>query len=87
MFISKPTVWATGDETPPTPTNSYQEFYRTYDEMLSLSLVTADNIHYMIPRVTWTAGVVYDMYRHDYSPSNTASVSYTHLTLPTILLV
>ncbi len=72
MFISKPTVWATGDETPPTPTNNYQEFYRTYDEMLSLSLVTADNIHYMIPRVTWTAGVVYDMYRHDYSPSNTA---------------
>ena len=73
IFISKPTEWATGDESPPTPSNNTREFNNTYDEMLSLSLITADDIHYMIPRVTWTSGIVYDMYRHDYTPTNVSA--------------
>ena len=73
MFISKPTEWATGDENPPTPTNNYREYNNTWDEMLSMSLITADDIHYMIPRVPWTSGIVYDMYRHDYTSTNTAA--------------
>lgn len=55
-----------GDEVPPTPHNNYQEFYQTYDQMISLKRVQPQDVYHMIPRLTWESGLTYDIYRHDY---------------------
>ena len=66
MFISKPTEWETGDDTPPVPTSSYKEFYSLYNQMISAKKVQSGDVYHMIPRINWRSGVIYDMYRHDY---------------------
>jgi len=43
--------------------------------MIALSRIVESDVLHMIPMIRWTAGVVYDMYRHDYSQSN---VSYNN---------
>ncbi|QIN96882.1 baseplate wedge subunit [Synechococcus phage S-N03] len=77
-FIAKPTEWSSGDDTPPTPTNNIDEFNDVYNQMLSMVKVTSADVWHMIPRVSWTSGLTYDIYRHDYSstnPSNSGSRS------------
>ena len=71
LFIGRPNAWP-DDNAPPAPTNNWEEFYRTYDEMISLKAIAASDIYHMIPRVTWTSGIVYDMYKQNYSKVNTA---------------
>ena len=72
-FVAKPTEWETGDDTPPTPTNSVAEFYDVWNQMLSMVKVTSGEVYHMIPKVRWTSGLTYDIYRHDYSSSNTSN--------------
>ena len=62
LFISKPTAWETGEETPPTPNNTSEEFYRTSDQMLSAKRVENTEVYHLVRRVDWAAGVAYDMY-------------------------
>lgn len=69
FFVGKPTPWSI-DADPPAPTNNFDEVNQVHDEMLSLKRIQNIDAHYMIPRVKWTSGVVYDMYRHDYSMTN-----------------
>ena len=66
LFVGRVTPWD-NDELPPTPTNNIKEFYRTHHEMLALLNITPLDVFHMIPKVRWTSGVIYDMYRHDYS--------------------
>jgi hypothetical protein len=73
MFVGRPTPWPTGDNNPPTPTNNYQEFYEVYNQMLSLKKVTDLDAYHMIPRVPWTSGLTYDIYRDDYGSLKTSS--------------
>tara|TARA_R100000231_G_scaffold57034_1_gene47168 strand:+ start:1931 stop:3586 length:1656 start_codon:yes stop_codon:yes gene_type:complete len=91
VFIGKPTLWTTdvidnllprtqaGDESPPVPDNSWREFYETHDEIISLKKVTRDSARFMIPRNTWTSGLVYDIYRHDYNEVRRSFSNATHL--------
>ena len=72
VFVGKPTEWAAGDNKPPVPTNSVQEYYQTYDEMLSLKRIRDLNCFLMIYRYPWVSGTIYDIYRHDYSQKNLA---------------
>lgn len=66
LFVGRVNPWE-NDQQPPTPDNSIREFYRTHNEMLALQSITPLDVFHMIPKVRWTAGVIYDMYRHDYS--------------------
>lgn len=66
LSVGRVTPWE-NDEVPPVPDNSVKEIYRTHQEMLALSKITTGDVFHMIPKVRWTSGVVYDMYRHDYS--------------------
>ena len=43
--------------------------------MVALKKINASDVRQVIPKRTWTSGTTYDMYRHDYSVTNTASVS------------
>lgn len=69
MFIGRPTPWA-DDNAPPVPRNNFKEFYNTYDEMLSLKRINDIDALHMIPRIRWTSGVTYDMYKDNYSIFN-----------------
>ena len=64
LFISKPSVWEGGDENPPTPNNTINEFYRTYDQMLSAKRILTTEVHHLIRKVKWSSGVTYDMYNN-----------------------
>ena len=82
VFMGRPSQWETdivapmmprqeaGEMSPPYPDNNWKDFYRTWNQMLSLKIVSEGDAFYMIPRINWTSGIVYDMYRHDYNKSN-----------------
>lgn len=70
-FIGKPTPWS-NDADPPVPNNSIKEYYDVQNELLTLKRISATDVVMMIPRVPWTSGLIYDMYRHDYNDSNRA---------------
>ena len=71
LFIGRSTGWP-DDNAPPTPDNSWREFYTTYDNMLSLKRVNDIDAFHMIPRVTWTSGIVFDIYKQNYNSVNKA---------------
>lgn len=82
MFIGRSEPWMSrveqnprprmmlGDESVPNPDNNWEDFYKTWDHMLSMAKVLSKDVFHMIPRVSWTSGVTFDMYRHDYSETN-----------------
>ena len=84
MFIGRPEPWMSmvennprprlmlGDESVPYPENNWRDFYRTWDQMLSMKKIDGKDVFHMIPRLSWTSGVTYDMYRHDYNEFNRA---------------
>ena len=68
-----------GDQSPPYPENNYRDFIKTYDQMLSLKKIYRSDLYHMIPRIDWTSGVVYDMYRHDYTEFRRSSTNGSNL--------
>lgn len=85
MFIGRPSPWSDstdptiGDSNPPLFGNNVQDFNNINHQMISLKRIFDADVHSMIPRHTWSSGVVYDMYRHDYSFRNSASSGATDL--------
>ena len=79
IFVGKPTEWATGDENPPTPDNSVGEYLDVHSQMMSLKLIGSGDIHHSINKYAWQSGVTYDIYRHDYSKTNTANSGVSNL--------
>lgn len=77
VFVGKPTPWE-NEEEPPKPINNLRQFYDTHDEMIGMKRIRPSDVHLMAPRIRWTSGVVYDIYRHDYSKDNR---SYSGATL------
>jgi len=69
LFVGRQQPWSS-DNTPPNPTNNYEEFISTYNQMVSMRRVDSTQVYHMIPRLNWTSGATYDIYRHDYSISN-----------------
>ena len=78
MFIGRPTPWnsninaiqprvSAGDNSPPYPENNWKDYYTIWNQMLAMNRIQTNEVYHMIPRVPWTSGVVYDMYRHDYN--------------------
>ena len=86
VFIGRPQEWD-NENAPPTPVDSFQEFSDTFSDMISLKRVLANDTIQVVRRIDWTPpeqttgglGYVYDMYRHDYSSTKTASSGATKL--------
>jgi len=86
VFIGRPQEWD-NENAPPTPVDSFQEFSDTYSDMISLKRVLASDTIQVVRRIDWTPpeqttgglGYVYEMYRHDYSSTKTASSGATKL--------
>ena len=86
IFIGRPQEWD-NENSPPQAVDSFDEFSDAYDDMMSLKRVLAADTIQVVRRIDWTPpeqttggfGFTYDMYRHDYSPTNTASSGATKL--------
>jgi hypothetical protein len=63
------------DSSPPAPKDNFSEENDYWDTMVALKKINAGDVRQVIPKRTWTSGTTYDMYRHDYSVTNTAAVS------------
>ena len=63
------------DNNPPAPKDSFNDENEYWDSMLALKKITAADVRQVVTRRAWTSGTVYDMYRSDYSRTNTAKVS------------
>jgi len=77
-FIGLPNateVQSDWDSNPPSPKDNFDEENNYWDTMIALKKINASDVRQVIPRITWVSGNTYDMYRHDYSRSNTAKVS------------
>jgi hypothetical protein len=63
------------DSSPPSPKDNFSEENDYWDTMVALKKINSSDVRQVIPKRLWVSGTTYDMYRHDYSVSNTAKVS------------
>ena len=63
------------DSDPPSPKDNFDQENDYWDTMVALKKINTDDARQVVPKRTWSSGTSYDMYRHDYSRSNTAVVS------------
>ena len=63
------------DTDPPAPKDNFNEENDYWDTMVALKKINTADASQVVPKRSWSSGTVYDMYRHDYSRTNTAKVS------------
>ena len=63
------------DINPPSPKDNFDEENYYWDSMIALKKINASDVRQVVQKREWTSGTTYDMYRNDYSRSNTAKVS------------
>ena len=61
--------------TPPSPKDNFSQENDYWDTMIALKKINSSDVRQVVPKRLWSSGTTYDMYRHDYSRSNTAKVS------------
>ena len=77
-FIGLPNptdVQSDWDSDPPSPKDNFEEEDSYWDTMVALKKINASDVRRVVPRRKWSSGNTYDMYRNDYSRTNTAAVS------------
>ena len=63
------------DTDPPSPKDNFDEEDNYWDTMIALKKINSSDARQGVSRRLWTSGTTYDMYRSDYSRTNTAKVS------------
>jgi hypothetical protein len=63
------------DTDPPSPKDNFEEEDSYWDTMVALKKINSSDVRQVVPRRKWSSGTTYDMYRNDYSRTNTAAVS------------
>jgi len=63
------------DTSPPAPKDNFNQENDYWDNMIALKKINSDDIRQVVTRRVWSSGTTYDMYRDDYSRSNTAKIS------------
>jgi len=77
-FIGLPNpsdVQTNWDTDPPTPKDSFDQEMSYWDSMIAMKKVNNADIRQVVTKRQWKSGTKYDMYRHDYSRSNTSAIS------------
>ena len=77
-FIGLPNptqVQSDWDTDPPSPKDNFEEEDSYWDTMVALKKINSSDVRQVVPRRKWSSGTTYDMYRNDYSRTNTAAVS------------
>ncbi len=74
--LTNPTDIATDwNTTPPSPKDSFSEETDYWDNMIALKKINSADAKQVATKRVWSSGTTYDMYRGDYSRTNTAPVS------------
>ena len=63
------------DIDPPSPKDNFDEENNYWDTMIALKKINSSDVRRVVSRRLWSSGTTYDMYRHDYSRTNTAKIS------------
>ena len=63
------------DTNPPSPKDNFSEEDDYWDTMIAMKKINASDVRQVVTRRVWASGTTYDMYRGDYSRTNTAKVS------------
>jgi hypothetical protein len=84
LFLGKSTPFTSAtsggnDSSPPTPNDGSKSEHFAWDSMLGAKLISSSDVSFSIPRRNWANGTIYDMYRHDYSASNTSTSGASNL--------
>ena len=66
---------STWENNPPAPKDSFEQENDYWDTMVALKKIKASDVNQVIRKITWTSGLIYDMYRHDISRTNTSQPS------------
>ena len=77
-FIGLPNpteVQSDWDANPPAPRDNFNQENDYWDTMIGLKKINSTDAKLVIPKILWRSGNTYDMYRHDYTATNTAKVS------------
>ena len=81
-FIGLPNpsvIQSTWDTDPPSPLDNFDEEDNYWDTMIALKKIESSDTRLVVPKRFWSSGITYDMYRHDYSISNTSRSGATTL--------
>ena len=66
-LVGTQTTW---DSNPPSPVDNLQYLSHYKDSLLFGKKIISSNVRRVVRKVNWTSNTRYDMYRHDYSPTN-----------------
>ena len=61
------------DTNPPSPRDNFNEENNYWDTMIALKKINTSDVRQVVQKRFWSSGTTFDMYRHDYSVSNTVS--------------
>jgi hypothetical protein len=86
-FLGKTLQWS-DEAAPPYPVDSYAYERTVRGDIITMKAITPSDVSFVIPRVNWTTGVVYDMYDDEYSTEilglNIVNGGTGYTSLPTI---
>jgi hypothetical protein len=84
-----PSAWS-DPSNPPAPVDSAKYEFDTRNQIITMKEINSTDVTYVVPRVNWTSGLVYDMYDDQYSTEvqgiNLISGGYGYTTAPTITI-
>ena len=65
----------------PSPIDNFDQHDDIYDTLISAKKINSSDVLRVVPKLTWSSGTIYEMYRHDYSvnrltPQTSASSLY-----------
>ena len=88
-FLGKTLQWS-DEAAPPYPVDSYAYEREVRNEIITMKAITPSDVAFVVPRVNWTTGTVYDMYDDEYSTEvlgiNIVSGGTGYTSLPTITI-
>jgi len=56
--------------TPPNPVDNFNSENDYWDTMIALKKITSSDVKQVVKKTSWSSGITYDYYRHDYSITN-----------------
>ena len=89
-FLGKTIEWV-DDANPPYPIDSFQYELETRNEIITVKEIKSTDVAFVIPRVDWVSGNVYDMYDEEYSDQligiNLISGGFGYSDPPTVTII
>lgn len=88
-FLGKTLRW-TDEANPPYPIDSYNYELQTRNEIITLKELNSTDVAFVIPRVDWVTGQIWDMYDDQYSTEvqgiNLIAGGYGYSSVPTVTI-